>query len=212
MERLDILATQATYDRNAQKYSASVDKTLAGPIGEFEQRLLDAFIALMPGAVALDLGCGNGKDAAYLRSKEISATGADYSRGMLKVAKERHGNTPFVQMDMRQLGVKSGIISGVWANGCVYHVPKADFAKVLLEVYRILGCGGIFSFNFKIGEGEGLEGHPRSFDGGPRYYAYYQVPEMSAMLENAGLKLLVLKAYPKKIFGETIVHFYAEKT
>jgi SAM-dependent methyltransferase len=212
MERPDLLATQATYDRNAKEYSASVDRTLAGPIGKFEEGLLDIFIALMPGAVALDLGCGNGKDAAYLRSKKITAAGADYSRGMLKVAKGRHENTPFVQMDMRQLGVKSGIISGVWANACVYHVPKADFTKVLSEVGRVLGCDGIFSFNLKIGEGEGLEERPRSFAGGPRYYAYYKSSEMAVMLENAGFELLFLRAYPKKIFGETIVHFFAKKT
>lgn len=211
MERPDIIATQATYDRNAEKYSASVDRTLAGSIGKFEQGLLDIFIALMPGAVALDLGCGNGKDAAYLRSKKISATGADFSRGMLCVAKRRNKNVPFVQMDMRQLGVKSGIISGVWANGCVYHVPKADFANVLLEIERVLVCDGIFSFNFKIGEGEGLEERPVSFDGGPRYYAYYKVPEMRGMLDEAGLELLLIRAYPKKIFRETIVHFYARK-
>lgn len=212
MERAEILETKKTYDKNAEQYSASVDQTLAGPIGEFERGLLDVFIALMPGAGALDLGCGNGKDAAYLMSKKISATGADYSRGMLRVAKERNESIPFIQMDMRQLGLESGIISGVWANGCVYHVPKADFTKVLLEVNRVLGCDGIFSFNFKIGEGEGLEERPVSFDGGPRYYAYYKVPEMRGMLDEAGLELLLLRAYPKKIFGETIVHFFARKS
>lgn len=212
MERLDILATQAIYDRNAKMYSASVDRTLAGSIGEFERGLLDVFIALMPGAVALDLGCGNGKDAAYLASKKISAAGADYSRGMLGVAKERHENIPFVQMDMRRLGLKSGMISGVWANGCVYHVPKEDFANVLLEIGRVLVCDGIFSFNFKIGEGEGLEERPVSFDGGPRYYAYYSVSEMRGMLDEAGLDLLFLRAYPNKIFGEKNRAFLCAKT
>ncbi|HOX30223.1 MAG TPA: class I SAM-dependent methyltransferase [Candidatus Paceibacterota bacterium] len=211
MVRAEILETKKTYDLIAQGYSASVDRTLAGSVGEFEHGLLDYFIGMLPGLIVLDLGCGNGKDAAYLSSKKISAIGADYSRGMLGVAKEKHENVSFVQMDMRRLGVKSGRISGVWANGCVYHVPKTDFAEVLLEIEKALGGDGIFSFNFKIGEGEGLEERPRSFGGGSRYYAYYKVPEMIGMLEDSGLELVILRAYPEKIFGETIVHFYARK-
>jgi SAM-dependent methyltransferase len=112
---------------------------------------------------------------------------------------------------MRQLGFREKTFFGVWANGCIYHVPKTDFAKVLSEVRRILEIGGIFSFNFKVGEGEGLEERPRSFGNGSRYYAYYSVEEMLDLLEQAGLNLAAGIGYPKPIFGETVAHLWAQK-
>jgi ubiquinone/menaquinone biosynthesis C-methylase UbiE len=212
MEGKAVKTTQKTYNGIAWQYSDSVDETIAGWVGEFEKKLLAMFVGMLPGETVLDLGCGNGKDAGFLGSKNLKVTGADFSRGMLNVARERNAGIPLVQADMRELGFGAEKFSGVWANGCVYHVPKADFPQVLLEVRRVLKKSGIFSFNFKIGEGEGLEEKPRSFGGGERYYAYYGIEEMMVLLEKAGLEFVVMVGYPKKIFGEKIFHFWAQKT
>ena len=212
MEIAVVKATQKTYDGIAAEYSGSVDETMAGWVGEFEKKLLAMFVGMLPGETVLDLGCGNGKDAGFLGSKNLKVTGADFSRGMLNLARERNPGIPFVMTDMRRLAFGREKFSGVWANGCVYHVPKADFPEVLSEVRRVLKERGIYSFNFKIGEGEGLEEKPRSFDGGERYYAYYGIEEMMVLLEKAGLEFVVMVGYPKKIFGETIFHFWAQKT
>ncbi len=212
MEIAVVKATQKTYDGIAAEYSGSVDETMAGWVGEFEKKLLAMFVGMLPGETVLDLGCGNGKDAGFLGSKNLKVTGADFSRGMLNLARERNPGIPFVMTDMRRLAFGREKFSGVWANGCVYHVPKADFPEVLSEVRRVLKERGIYSFNFKIGEGEGLEEKPRSFDGGERYYAYYGIEEMMVLLEKAGLEFVVMVGYPKEIFGETIFHFWAQKT
>jgi ubiquinone/menaquinone biosynthesis C-methylase UbiE len=212
MEGKAVKTTQKTYNGIAWQYSDSVDETIAGWVGEFEKKLLAMFVGMLPGETVLDLGCGNGKDAGFLGSKNLKVIGADFSRGMLNVARERNPGIPFVVTDMRRLGFGAEKFSGVWANGCVYHVPKSDFPQVLLEVRRVLEKGGIFSFNFKIGEGEGLEEKPRSFGGGERYYAYYGVEEMMALLEKAELQFIARAGYPQKIFGEEIFHFWAQKT
>jgi ubiquinone/menaquinone biosynthesis C-methylase UbiE len=211
MEETATQTTRKTYDGIAEQYSGSVDETTAGWVGEFEQGLLDLFVGMLPGITVLDLGCGNGKDARSLELKSLKVTGADFSRGMLNVAGKRNTSIPFVQTDMRRLGFGAEKFSGIWANGCVYHVPKADFPDVLSETRRVLKKGGIFSYNFKVGEGEGMEEKPRSFGGGPRYYAYYGVEEMMALLEQAGWEFLTGLGYPKKIFGETIAHFWVQK-
>ena len=70
---------------------------------------------------------------------------------------------------------------------------------------------GVFSFNFKVGTGEGLDDEPGSFDGGSGYQACYRRGEMEAMLHRAGLRVFVLESYPGKIFGEEIVQVWTQK-
>lgn len=213
IEERAIKATLQTYDQIAEGYSVSVDATLANLVGAFEQWLLDMFAAMLPGNVALDLGCGNGHDTVILSSKipKINVLSVDFSKGMLDVARSRFPDGAYLQMDMRCLGFRSGSVDGIWANGCVYHLPKEVFSEALLKIRELLKSNGIFSFNFKIGKGEGLEDHPRSYDGGQRYYAYYLFSEMTTLLEDSGFEILSNVTYPMDIFGEKIVHFWAIK-
>lgn len=209
--------THETYDLIAKDYSTSVEETINGWVGRFEKGLLDKFrfseVMFRSGwPFVLDIGCGNGKDTEYLMRQHAEVISTDISSGMLEVAKKRVPDGIFCQMDMRTLGFPAETFNGVWANGCIYHVPKSDFPKVLSEVYRILrGPTGVFSFNFKIGSGEGLEESPRSFKGGPRFYAYYTLEEMKGLLRQVGFKIIDVQKYPKKVFGEKIVHISAWK-
>ncbi|GAG38980.1 unnamed protein product [marine sediment metagenome] len=57
----------------------------------------------------------------------------------------------------------------------------------------------------------GLEEEPRSFSGGPRYYAYYRRGEMKALLRRAGFRALALESYPERVLGEEIVRVWAQK-
>jgi ubiquinone/menaquinone biosynthesis C-methylase UbiE len=114
-------------------------------------------------------------------------------------------------MDMRNLEFPDNTFDGVWANGCIYHVPKVELGQVLKEVMRVLKRPGIFSFNAKAGTGEGLEDNPKSFAGGPRFYAYYTISEMKKRLKEAALEVIEAKIYPQKIFNEKIFHIWARK-
>jgi SAM-dependent methyltransferase len=216
MRRRDdaIETTQKTYDRIAAGYSTRIDELTGGSwIGEFERGLLDRFMAMVgrPGAIILDIGCGSGRDTQYLREKGAVILGVDISRGMLREARRRLGEGILAQMDMRSPGLAGGVFDGVWANGCIYHVPKGEVAGVLEEVRRVLKARGVFSFNFKAGRGEGLEDNPRSYGGGARFFAYYTLREMKGYLERAGLEVAEVTRYPEKILGERIVQVTVRK-
>ena len=114
-------------------------------------------------------------------------------------------------MDMRDLQFPDELFDGVWANGCVYHIPKTDLFPLLKEILRVLKSSGALSFNFKIGEGEQLEKNPRSFQGGPRFYAYYTIDEMENSLNTVGFEVLGKKLYPAQIFNEDIAQIWACK-
>jgi len=205
--------TRRTYDHIAVDYSAKIDKLLSNSwVGEFEKTLLDRLFSMVESVkpLILDIGCGNGKDTRYLQHVSV-AVGIDISYGMLQEAKKHLSAGDFCQMDMRNLGFSNGLFDGVWANGCIYHVPKTDFILVLEEIRRILKRAGIFSFNFKVGTGEQLEESPRSYAGSPRFYAYYTTNEMERLLRQNSFAIVKKQLYPEKIFDEEIVQFWARK-
>jgi ubiquinone/menaquinone biosynthesis C-methylase UbiE len=213
--RKDVInITRNTYDSIATSYSDKISSLVSDTwIGDYEKQLLDRFLQLIQvsNLRILDIGCGNGKDTAYLMAKGVTVAGIDYSSKMLQEAKRHVPNGVFHLMDMRNLEFSNNNFDGVWANGCIYHVPKVELVLVLKEVIRVLKPEGIFSFNLKAGIGEGLEDNPKSFTGGPRFYAYYSISEIKERLKEAGLEVIEAENYPKKIFKEKIFHIWARK-
>lgn len=210
--------TRETYDQIASGYARRVNDLVSGTwVGTFEKSLLDKLVALVRtggGCTAqiLDIGCGYGKDTFYLsQRKKVTAIGLDYSSGILSEARKTFPGVCFVQMDMRNFGFCGNHFHGVWANGCVYHVPRGELMRVLIEVAYVLKSSGVFSFNFKVGTGEQLEKNPRSYGGRPRFYAYYGIEEMRGLVAHADLKVIEVDPYPKAILGERIVQMWALK-
>ena len=210
--------TRETYNQIASGYAQRIDDLVSSTwIGGFEKSLLDRLAALAMAGVGrtaeiLDIGCGYGKDTFYLSQKEgVVTIGLDYSSGMLSEARKSFPGICFIQGDIRNIGFSRSFFRGVWANGCVYHVPKKELIRVLLEVRRILKPSGIFSFNFKIGSGEQLEKNPRSYGGKSRFYAYYRIEEMRSLIAQADLKVMEVQPYPQAILGEQIVQMWVIK-
>jgi len=210
--------TRETYDQIASGYTQRIDELVLNTwVGKFEKYLLDKLVTLvMTGGVQtaeiLDIGCGYGKDTFYLsQKKRVIAIGLDYSSGMLSEARKNFPSVFFVQMDMRNLGFVRSYFRGVWANGCVYHIPKKELTRVLLEVRGVLNSSGIFSFNFKVGTDEQLEKNPRSYGGKSRFYAYYGIEEMKSLIAQVDLKVVEVEPYPKAILGERIVQMWTQK-
>lgn len=207
--------TRDTYDRIAAAYSATIEGLVAGTwVGGYERGLMGRFLRMIgrSDASVLDIGCGGGKDTDYLGQQSVPVVGIDVSCGMLREARKRAPGGVFCRMDMRDLGFSARAFDGVWANGCIYHVPKADLAVVLQEVGRVLRPSGVFSFNFKAGTGEGLEENPASFGGGPRYFAYYGRGEMRDVLRRAGFRVLEMRRYPERVFEQEIIQAWARRS
>ena len=211
--------TRNTYDQIALGYSQKIKELVSDTwVGKFEKSLLEKFINLIPTTREnttriLDIGCGYGKDTFYLsQQKGIIAVGLDYSAGMLAEAQKAFPEVNFVRMDMRSLSFPDNYFSGVWANGCIYHIPKKDIKLVLAEVRRVLKPSGVFSFNFKLGNGEQMEQNPKSYGGKPRFYSDYETEEMKGLIAQSGLQMVEAVPYPEEVFGEKILHIWASKS
>src|SRR5438552_9096219 len=93
-----VAGTRQAYDALASVF-AERNATIPSAVLAAAERFV---AALPPGARALDLGCGHGRDAAFLESRGLRLIGLDLSPGMLAQARLRT-SAPLVEADMRAI-------------------------------------------------------------------------------------------------------------
>ncbi len=178
---------QSAYDQIAGRFAERNAEMLPYLIAEAE-RLLDALRqAGRADWPVLDLGCGPGRDAAWLEDHDARVVGADLSLGMLSEARKRMRG-PLCQLDMRFLPFPAEVFAAVWCQAALLHLPKANAPAALIEARRVLLSGGLLHISVQQGASEGFETRP--YEPAERYYAHYQPDEFSALVRSAGFDVL----------------------
>ena len=126
------------YDRWSRQYDDDQNAT----------RDLDAFVLRqvplrLAGARVLEVGCGTGKNSAWLVTQARELIALDFSPGMLDVARRRvrSSTARFVEHDItRSWPAGAGSIDVVVGNLVLEHVR--DLAPVFREASRVLRAGG----------------------------------------------------------------------
>jgi ubiquinone/menaquinone biosynthesis C-methylase UbiE len=139
------------------------------------------------GHPVLDLGCGAGRDTAWLNAQGVWVMGADLSRGMLVEARESV-NSPLCQLDMRYLPYRASTFSAVWCQAALLHLPKQFVPAALEEIRRVLVPGGLLHVSVQRGSSEGFETRPH--EPVERFYAHYEEQEFTSLIESAGFDIL----------------------
>ncbi len=113
-----------------------------------EQMLLDA----LPPRVErfLDLGCGDGRMIALVRSRrpEARAVGLDASEPMLAHAAERLAGDPRVELRAHELGLplhEEGRFDAVVSGLAIHHLEDERKRELFGEVRALLAPGGVFA-------------------------------------------------------------------
>lgn len=147
---------------------------------------LDAFLAaLSKGARVLELGCGNGMDAAYMLAQGFDVDATDGTPALVAEAQKRIGGAARLML-FDDLEAQASY-DGVWACACLLHVEAASLPDILARVRRALRPGGIFVASFKGGAGEGR-------DQLGRYYNYPSAEALDAAYRAAGWTDITLKS------------------
>lgn len=89
--------------------------------------------------VCLEIGCGTGVHAGYVRELGWTPVGVDLSAGMLRHAK---GRLPVTRADAVRLPLRDGCVPAVVAM--MVHTDMPDYPTVLREANRVLRAGGVF--------------------------------------------------------------------
>lgn len=139
---------------------------------------LAAFLARLPaGGTVLELGTGNGRDAAAMLEAGFAITPTDASPELAAQAGARLGR-PVRIMAFNELD-ETEAHDGVWACAALLHAPRAELTDDLARIFRALRPGGHLVASFKAGAGEGR-------DGLGRYYNYLDAQELRAHVTAAG--------------------------
>jgi SAM-dependent methyltransferase len=176
--------TIATYNRIAADYALTATPELRA----WEERSMDIFRQSLRGRRVLVPGCGDGRDSRYLAAQDLDVLSFDLSTEMLNIARREDPGRHYLLADLRYLGTLDAVFDGIWANGCLYHLRKSEFATCIDACRDRLVPGGILYLSMKLGRGERLE--PRPLPGYPggeparwrlqgnRFYAYYTDTEL----------------------------------
>jgi SAM-dependent methyltransferase len=178
---------RAAYDRIARNY---VERNADMPpyLLEAGVRLL-GFLNKSGSArpLILDLGCGAGRDTAWLEDHGAQVFGADLSRGMLKEARDR-ARGPLCQLDMRFIPYQAEMFDAVWCQAALLHIPKVLVPVVLDEIKRVLKPGGLLHVSVQQGDHEGIE--TRTYEPEERYYAHYHLDEFNSLIKAARFSIV----------------------
>ncbi|MBR7962020.1 methyltransferase domain-containing protein [Burkholderia vietnamiensis] len=104
-----------------------------------------------PGPTA-DVGCGAGRDTAWLASQGFDVRGYDASAALLAEARLRHPSLTFELAALPALaGVPSGAFRNVLCETVVMHLEPADAAAAAARLAALLMPGGTLYLSWRVG-------------------------------------------------------------
>jgi predicted TPR repeat methyltransferase len=140
------------------QYAGRFDRHLVDVLGYRTPALLDALLrphlAAVPVDAALDLGCGTGLCAPFLRPLARHVTGVDLSQRMLDKAEELDLYDDLVCADIvAWLGERAASCDVAVAADVLVYI--GDLAPLFARARRALRAGGLFAFSCEALDGDG---------------------------------------------------------
>ena len=128
------------FERAAEGYEAWYATGRGRRADEAERALLAWLLAAFADARSvLDVGCGTGHFAAWLRSRALDVVGLDRSPAMLAELRRHHAEIPVVVGDAARLPVRSGAVDVALLVTTLEFVERPEAA--LTEAVRIARQG-----------------------------------------------------------------------
>ena len=137
--------TLAAYDTNAAAYAA---EWLAQEPPDDMYELLRTHFA--PGPTA-DVGCGAGRDTAWLESNGFDARGFDASAGLLAQARKAYPSLRFDEATLPGLdGVERGAFQNVLCETVIMHLAPAQIGPSVHSLLALLRPGGTLYLSWRV--------------------------------------------------------------
>jgi SAM-dependent methyltransferase len=168
-------ATLATYDHDAAAYA---EEWHAQPTPVDLQDLIKRFF--IGGGATADIGCGSGREVAWLNANGFPATGFDASEGLLAEARRRYPSLRFAHAELPDLrGIAAGAYDNVLCETVIMHLDHALIAASVRRMYEIVRPGGVFYLSWRVTE------DADSRDAKGRLYAAFDASMVRAELKAA---------------------------
>ena len=132
-------------------------------------------------AKVVEIGCGDGRDAAEIVKRVAWYEGVDPSEGLLEIARQKVPNARFVQADAMTYQYPTDL-DVVYAFASLLHVRETEMPVVLQKINTSLRAGGITFISLK--ERATYTEEIKADQYGERMFYYYN-PEVIKRLAGA---------------------------
>lgn len=162
MTRMDRDTVRA-YDDRARDFAVEWEKAQSAP------RDLQAIVRqyFKPGPT-VDVGCGSGRDTAWLVANGFDAFGVDASSALVAEARRRHPGVRFEVDHLPELSsLRSGIYTNVLCETVIMHLETARIGEAVRRLVSLLAREGTLYLTWRVTEGGDLR------DPGGRLYSSF---------------------------------------
>lgn len=106
------------------------------------------------GGTSADIGCGSGREVAWLNANGFPAVGYDASDGLLAEARKRYPALNFAHAELPNLpGIAANTYDNVLCETVIMHLDRALIAPSVARMLDIVKPGGIFYLSWRVTEG-----------------------------------------------------------
>jgi SAM-dependent methyltransferase len=156
------------------------------------------------GGRTADIGCGSGRDVAWLNANGFAADGFDASEGLLTEARSRYPSLTFARAELPALeGIAADAYDNVLCETVIMHLDRALIAPSVRRMFDIAMPGGILYLSWRVTDGADQR------DAHARLYAAFDASLVRAELTTA--TLLVDEEVISASSGKTIHRIVARK-
>jgi SAM-dependent methyltransferase len=171
--------TLAAYDKDAAAFAKDWHEQPA-PVDLYD--IVERFF--IKGGTTADIGCGSGREVAWLNANGFPAKGFDASEGLLGEARRRYPQFEFVHAELPDLGsIAANTYDNVLCETVIMHLDRAQIAPSVRRMLEITRPGGIFYLSWRVTTGENQR------DKHDRLYAAFEAPLVLAELAVATMLL-----------------------
>jgi len=192
-------ATLSVYDKGAASYaddwhSQPPPTDLHDAVGRYFRN----------GGATADIGCGSGRDVAWLNANGFPCIGYDASEGLLAEARRRYPAFKFVASPLPGLpGVADASFDNVLCETVIMHLPHDAILPSVKRLLAILKSGGNLYLTWRVTADADFR------DGKGRLYAAFDADGVRATL--AGADILLDEEVASASSGKTIHRIVARK-
>jgi SAM-dependent methyltransferase len=106
------------------------------------------------GGTTADIGCGSGREVAWLNASGFPAVGYDASDGLLAEARARYPALNFAHAELPDLpGIAANTFDNVLCETVIMHLDRALIAPSVARMLDIVRPGGMFYLSWRVTEG-----------------------------------------------------------
>ena len=172
-------ATLAAYDKDAAAFAQDWHDQPA-PIDL--QEIVGQFF--IKGGATPDIGCGSGREVAWLNANGFRAEGLDASEGLLAEARVRYPKLRFTQAELPELsGIAANSFDNVLCETVIMHLDPALIAPSVRRMFELVRPGGVFYLSWRVTRGDDAR------DAHGRLYAAFDTSLVRSELAAAELLL-----------------------